>query len=140
LLAEHFGTIDAIQDASVETLSAIQGVGPIIARNIHQFFNNRLNKALIDRLRKGGVGFPAHKKQVASTVFAGKTFVITGTLSQPRNHFKNLIEANGGKVSGSVSKATSYLLCGADPGSKLTDAKKLDVPVLDEEQFAKLLK
>ncbi len=140
LLAEHFGTLESLQKASVEELSAIQGVGPITARNIYQFFSNPQSKALIDQLRKGGVEFPSYKKAVASTVFAGKTFVITGTLSQPRNHFKNLIEANGGKVSGSVSKATSYLLCGADPGSKLTDAKKLEVPVLDEEQFEKLLK
>lgn len=139
LLAEHFGEIEKLQNATAEELSAIQGVGPIIAKNISQFFSNAQNRKLIDRLRAGGVEFSAYEKRTTGSAFAGKSFVITGTLSQPRNHFKNLIEANGGKVSGSVSKATDYLLCGIDPGSKHDNAKKLGVEILDEDQFSALL-
>jgi DNA ligase (NAD+) len=139
LLAEHFHRIEPLERASQEELQNIAGIGPIIAANIRDFFDNRANQEMIAKLRKGGVVFPEHKSAAVGDKLAGKSFVITGTLSQPREHFKRIIEANGGKVSGSVSKSTNYLLCGLDPGSKLDSARKLGVTVLDEDQFLKLI-
>ncbi|MEW5994778.1 MAG: NAD-dependent DNA ligase LigA, partial [Candidatus Zixiibacteriota bacterium] len=138
LLAEQFGSFDVFQKADVTELEQIQGIGSVIARNIRSFFDNDGNRRMIEKLRKGGVRFPAYRRTVKSNL-AGKTFVITGTLSQPRNHFKNLIEQHGGKVAGSVSSTTDYLLCGTDPGSKLDKARKLKVEVIDEDQLTVLI-
>ncbi|KAA3636709.1 MAG: NAD-dependent DNA ligase LigA, partial [Calditrichaeota bacterium] len=112
LLAEHFISFEHLTKASEVALNDIDGIGPIIASNIHTFFNNHGNQQMIAKMKKAGVLFSDYKSSAKSVTFAGKTFVITGTLSQPRNHFKNLIEENGGKVSGSVSAKTDYLLAG----------------------------
>ncbi len=140
VLAEHFVSFEKLQKASREELTNIAGIGPIIAENIQDYFGNSGNQNMLRKLREGGVEFPDYHKNIASDTFAGKTFVITGTLSKPRNHFKNLIEQNGGKTSGSVSVKTDYVLAGADPGSKLDNAKKLGVKIIDEDEFEKLLR
>jgi DNA ligase (NAD+) len=139
LLAEHFGSFDKLAQARAEELQSISGIGPVIAGNIHDFFSQKSNREMIAKMRRGGVLFPDYAVARGSGKLDGKSFVITGTLSKSRDHFKKVIEANGGKVVGSVSKATDYLLCGLDPGSKLTNAKKLGVTVLDEDQFLALL-
>lgn len=139
VLADNFGTIDSLQQASQEKLQSIDGIGPVIAENIVDFFRTPGNRELIARMRQGGVEFPPQKPAAKGTALAGLSFVITGTLSKPRDHFKSLIEQNGGKVSGSVSKKTDYLLCGEDAGSKLEDARKLGVKVITESEFAALL-
>ncbi|MFZ5980446.1 MAG: NAD-dependent DNA ligase LigA [Candidatus Zixiibacteriota bacterium] len=139
LLAEHFGTFDNLQNASLEGLETIRGIGGVIARNIIDFFANKGNREMIAAMKKGGVVFPEFKSKRIEGGFSGKVFVITGTLSKPRNHFKNLIEERGGKVTGSVSSHTDFVLCGEDPGSKLDKARKLGIKVLDEDDFHKLL-
>jgi DNA ligase (NAD+) len=139
LLAAHFGSFDKLENSSVEELSDISGIGPVIAENIREFFDNDGNRRMIKKMRDGGVQFTPYTSSRGEGKLAGKTFVITGTLSQPRNHFKNLIEQNGGKVTGSVSNNTDYLLCGADPGSKFDKAKKLGIDIIDEDAFEKLL-
>jgi len=139
LLAEQFSTFDNLQKADLEELENIPGIGNVIARNIIDFFANEGNRKMIVTMKKGGVVFPEYKSTRTESELSGKVFVITGTLSQPRNYFKNLIEERGGKVTGSVSGKTDYVLIGADPGSKLDKARKLGVTVIDEEQFKNLL-
>ncbi|HEX2897924.1 MAG TPA: NAD-dependent DNA ligase LigA, partial [candidate division Zixibacteria bacterium] len=139
LLAEEFEEFDKLMYSSVENLTEIQGIGPVIAANIVEFFKDKKHRQMIDKMKKGRVQFKSFKKSAKSARLKGKTFVITGTLSKPRPHFKKIIEENGGKVTGSVSAKTDYLLCGADPGSKLDDAKKLGVKVLDENGLSGLL-
>lgn len=141
LLAERFGTIDRLIEVTAEGLSGIGGIGPILAESIAGFFADKKNRAMVARMRKGGVRFDPFKsdrRDVAGV--AGKTFVITGTLSKPRDHFKKLIEAAGGKAASSVSKKTDYLLAGEAPGSKLDKAQKLGVTILDEAAFLTMLK
>ncbi|UCE25338.1 MAG: NAD-dependent DNA ligase LigA [Candidatus Zixiibacteriota bacterium] len=139
LLAEYYGSFDRLMAASVEELTEISGIGPVIASNIYEYFRNKGNQDMIVRMRRGGLLFPDYSPKVTGGKLSGKTFVITGTLSKPRSHFKNLIEQQGGKVSGSVSAKTDYLLAGEDPGSKLQKAGKLGVSVIDEEQLGQLL-
>jgi len=139
ILASEFSEFDKLMNASQDELVSIQGIGPVIAANIVRFFRDKAHKQMIAKMKKGGVEFTPYKAKTLSTKLKGKSFVITGTLSKPRPHFKKLIEDNGGKVSGSVSAKTDYLLCGADPGSKLDHAKKLGVNVLDEDGLSELL-
>jgi DNA ligase (NAD+) len=103
------------------------------------YFRNKGNRQMINKLKKGGVTFPDYRKAGGEGKLSGRTFVITGTLSQPRNHFKNLIEEQGGKVSGSVSSKTDYLLAGEDAGSKLDKARKLGTRIIDESELNQLL-
>lgn len=139
LLAEELGSFKELRSAGAERLEQIDGIGPVIAKNIAEFFHAEANRKMIEKLKRGGVEFPDYTSARSEGTFSGKTFVITGTLSKPRNHFKNLIENNGGKVTGSVSKSTDYLLCGADAGSKLDKAKKLGVAVIDEDELSSML-
>jgi len=138
LLAERFGSFEKLENASALELEEIEGVGPVIARNIRDFLDNEGNRRMLKKMRQAGVAFLIYKK-TASGGLNGKTFVITGTLSRPRNHFKNLIEQQGGKVSGSVSSRTDYLLCGIDAGSKLDKARKLGIDIIDEDKLDELL-
>lgn len=142
LLADHYSTIDEIAGANVEELQSIDGIGERIAGSIVEFFSIPQNRDLVRRLKEHGLFRPAPKKKKAeNTSLAGLTFVITGTLeSFSRDEAKSAIEARGGKVTGSVSKKTSYLICGADPGSKLENAQKQGVAILDEAAFKKLLR
>jgi len=137
-LAEHFGSIEALANASVEELQNVGEVGPKIAESIAEFFSNPANRQLVKRLEKAGLQFSGEKKQ-RGTKLAGKTFVLTGTLAKyTRDEAKKIIEDAGGKVTGSVSKKTDYVVAGSDAGSKLDKAKELKVPVIDEKEMEKL--
>jgi len=138
-LAEHFGSMDAIMNASVDELMQVNEVGPRIAQSIYEFFQEKRNRELVERLRKAGLIFTGRKKQ-RGTRLAGKTFVLTGTLVHyTRDEAKKLIEDAGGRVSGSVSKKTDYVVAGADAGSKLDKAKELNVSVIDEKALDAML-
>src|SRR5579863_5329267 len=138
-LAEHFGSMEALSTASVEELQNVNEVGPRIAESIVEFFSNAANRKLIDRLGEAGLTFKGKKKE-RGTKLAGKTFVLTGTLAHfTRDEAKKMIEDAGGKVTGSVSKKTDYVVAGADAGSKLDKAKELGVKVIDEKGLEKLL-
>lgn len=139
VLADELETFDNLQTASVDQLQSINGIGPIIAANIARFFDSDGNQKMVAKLKRGGVIFPPRQKRSGGGKLHGKTFVITGTLSKPRDHFKELIESAGGKVSDSVSKKTDYLLCGEDAGSKLEKARSLGVKILGEAEFVSLL-
>jgi DNA ligase (NAD+) len=139
LLAQEFGSIDAIMAASAEELERVEEVGPRISTAIVDFFARPANRELVDHLKAAGVEMTAEKKQ-RTTQLAGLTLVLTGTLPHlSRDEAKARIEAAGGKVSGSVSKKTSYVIAGEEAGSKLDKARELNVPVLDEDGLMKLL-
>jgi DNA ligase (NAD+) len=142
-LAKHFGALDRILEASTEQLLEVPDVGPVVAQSIRTFFDQPHNREVVEQLRAAGVTWEEHEGAAADTApkpFAGKTFVLTGTLpSMTRDEAKELIEAAGGKVAGSVSKKTHYVVAGAEAGSKLDKAQELGVPVLDEEGLRQLL-
>ena len=138
-LAEHFGSMEALEQAGVEELQNVNEVGPRIAQSIVEFFSIAANRKLIERLGEAGLAFKGKRKE-RGTKLAGKTFVLTGTLAKyTRDEAKKMIEDAGGKVTGSVSKKTDYVVAGADAGSKLDKAKELGVAVIDEKEMAKLL-
>jgi DNA ligase (NAD+) len=141
-LAREFGNLGALKNATGERLQRIEGVGPNIAEAILDWFSRKPNQRLLERLRKRGV-WPEYMPEAAgpgSTALSGKTFVITGTLrNYSREEAKRMIEAQGGKVTESVTKKTSYLVLGEDPGSKLRKAKDLNIPILDENGFEKMI-
>jgi DNA ligase (NAD+) len=138
-LAEHFGSMDGLMNASEEELEQVNEVGPRIAQSIAEFFQEPKNRELVKRLRDSGLTF-AGKKKERGTKLAGKAFVLTGTLVQfTRDQAKKLIEDAGGRVSGSVSKKTDYAVAGADAGSKLDKARELGVRVIDEDEMKELL-
>ncbi|MDE3186136.1 MAG: NAD-dependent DNA ligase LigA [Acidobacteriota bacterium] len=139
LLAQEFGSIDALMAASAEELERVEEVGPRISQAILEFFAQEKNRALVEHLRKAGVDMTAEKKQ-RTTQLAGLTFVLTGTLpTMTRDEAKARIEAAGGKTAGSVSKKTGYVVAGEEAGSKLDKARELKIPVLDEAGLMKLL-
>ncbi len=138
-LAEHFGTLDHLMRADEAELQAVNEVGPRIAHSIVEFFREPRNRELVDELRKAGLTFAGTKKE-RGTKLAGKTFVLTGTLANySREQAKKMIEDAGGRVSGSVSQKTDYVLAGADAGSKLDKARELGIPVITEQQIEGLL-
>ncbi|HXO34085.1 MAG TPA: NAD-dependent DNA ligase LigA [Candidatus Acidoferrales bacterium] len=138
-LAEHFGAMEALEQAGVEELQNVNEVGPRIAESIVEFFGIAANRKLVERLRQAGLTLSGQKKQ-RGTKLAGKTFVLTGTLVHfTRDEAKKMIEDAGGKVTGSVSKKTDYVVAGADAGSKLDKAKDLGVEVIDEKEMQQLL-
>ncbi len=142
-LAKHFGSLDPIMNATLEELLEVNDVGPVVAEAIHQFFAEEHNRTVIEQLRAPGrvtwlEGPPAPK--APQGVLAGKTVVLTGTLPNlAREDAKEMLEAAGAKVAGSVSKKTDYVVAGAEAGSKLAKAEELGIPVLDEEGMRKLL-
>ncbi|HLV94461.1 MAG TPA: NAD-dependent DNA ligase LigA [Candidatus Acidoferrales bacterium] len=140
LLASHFGSMEKIADAAAEALMEVGEVGPKIADGVREFFSESANRKLIERLRHAGVNMKEERQALESDKFAGKTFVFTGTLAnRTREEAEALVAAHGGKAGNSVSKKTSYVVVGTDPGSKFDKAKTLGVPTLDEKQFEKLL-
>ena len=142
ILVEHFACLKNLMKAGTEDLDKVEGVGPSIAESIVQFFQEEQNLKLIGTLAELGVTIEAseeaHEEKLPQTL-AGKSFVITGTLSMDRNDAEKMIKARGGKPVSSVSKKTDYLVLGANPGSKLQKAQELGITVLDEEQFKSLL-
>ncbi|HMX10186.1 MAG TPA: NAD-dependent DNA ligase LigA, partial [Burkholderiaceae bacterium] len=142
-LVRHFGRIDAVMDATVEQLLEVRDVGPIVAQSIRTFFEQPHNREVVEQLRAAGVTWEEHDGAVADAApkpLAGKTLVLTGTLpTLSREDAKALIEAAGGKVSGSVSKKTHYVIAGEEAGSKLDKARELGVAVLDEAGLQALL-
>jgi len=140
-LARHFGSLDAIMDASVAELEAVEDVGPVVAESIHTFFGQPHNREVVEQLRASGLGWPEGEPQrQAPKPLAGKTIVLTGTLpTLSRDEARDLLEAAGAKVAGSVSKKTDYVVAGAEAGSKLDKAQALGIPVLDEDGLRGLL-
>jgi DNA ligase (NAD+) len=139
LLAAHFGSMEALMAASEDELTKVTEVGPKVASGVMEFFAEEKNRDLVRRLAECGVEMTAEKKITTSTL-EGLTFVITGTLpSMTREEAKELIERAGGRVSGTVSKKTSYVVAGEEAGSKLDKAQSLGVPVLDEAGLRALL-
>ncbi|MBI2805445.1 MAG: NAD-dependent DNA ligase LigA [Planctomycetes bacterium] len=144
LLANEFGSIDALMEASPERLNQINGIGPIMADAIHAYFHEDHSQGIIEDLRALGLKLTQDKRpspaQAGGADLAGKTFVVTGTLAKyQREEIEALIRQLGGKASGSVSKNTSYLIAGEKAGSKLDKAKQLGVPVLTEEEFETMI-
>jgi DNA ligase (NAD+) len=140
LLAAHFGSMDKLAAATDEELTGVTEVGPKVAEGILEFFSESANRKLIERLRAAGVNMKDERAAPKSSKFAGMTFVFTGTLvKRSREEAEALVAAHGGKAGSSVSKKTNYVVVGTDPGSKYEKAKSLDVPILDEAQFEKLV-
>jgi DNA ligase (NAD+) len=137
-LAEHFGSMEALENAGIDELQDVNEVGPRIAESIVEFFGIAANRTLVERLRQAGLTLTGEKKR-RGTKLAGKTFVLTGTLAHfTRDEAKKMIEDAGGKVTGSVSKKTDFVVAGADAGTKLDKAKELGVKVIDEREVEKL--
>jgi DNA ligase (NAD+) len=140
LLAEHFCSMDKLASASAEQLMEVGEVGPKVAEGVLEFFSESANRKLIEHLKAVGANMKEERAAPISAKFTGKTFVFTGTLAnRTREAAEALVAAHGGKAGGSVSKKTSYVVVGADPGSKLAKAQSLGVSVLDESQFEKLV-
>ena len=138
-LAEHFGSMDALMKAGEEELQEVNEVGPRIAQSIVEFFQEPKNRALVEQLREAGLTLTGKKKE-RGTALAGKTFVLTGTLPHlTREEAKKMIEDAGGRVSGSVSKKTDFVVAGDEAGSKLDKAKELGVKVIGEKEMQELL-
>jgi len=140
LLAAHFGSMEKLADASEEDLTNVTEVGPKVAEGILEFFSERANLKLIERLRAAGVNMKEERAAPKSAKLAGMTFVFTGTLAKrSREEAEALVASHGGKAGSSVSKKTTYVVVGTDPGSKYDKAKSLGVTILDEAQFDKLI-
>lgn len=138
-LAQEFGSMDTIMNAPTDELERVEEIGPRISQAIFDFFARPANRELIEHLKRAGVLMTAEKKQKTNQL-AGMTLVLTGTMPNlSRDEAKALIESAGGKVSGSVSKKTSYVVAGEEAGSKLDKARELKVPVLDEAGLRALL-
>ncbi len=141
LLAQHFGSIDALLEASAEELEAVPGIGPIVGRSVHDFLRAKQHRRLIEKLRKGGVAMAASTPARREGPLSGQSFVITGTLSSmPRSEAEARIRQLGGTAASSVTKATGYLVVGEGPGSKLAKAEKYGTKILDEDAFLALLR
>ena len=140
-LARRFGSLEKLADASTSDLTQINDVGPKVADEISTFFHEPATRRLLSSLKKAGLNFTAQKEELAERggVFAGKKFVLTGTLSRPREEFIRQIQSLGGSVAGSVSAKTDYLLAGEEAGSKLDKARALEVRILSEKDFEKLV-
>jgi DNA ligase (NAD+) len=141
-LGRHFATLDDVFAATAEELTAADDIGGVIAQSLVQWRDDIHNKALIGRLREAGLNFTSqlYQPRAAAGPFAGKTFVLTGTLpTLTREAAAAKIEACGGRVSGSVSKKTDYVVAGMEAGSKLEKAEKLGVKIIDEKELLALL-
>jgi DNA ligase (NAD+) len=139
-LADHFKTLESLQNASLDELIRVQNTGAVVASSIRDWFQNRDNIALIEALKKHGLNFgEADHEATERHALRGTSWVITGTLSEPREVFEELIRRNGGRVTSSVSKKTNYLLVGEDAGSKLEKARQLGIEIVEEGKFRKML-
>ena len=142
LLANHFRTLENLLAAKKSEIAAIEGIGPIIAESVVRFFEEPSNRDELARLRELGLRIeepPPQPEEAGPKPLENLVFVLTGTLSRPRPEWKKRIEAAGGRVTGSVSRKTNYVVAGTDPGSKVTKARELGVEILDEERLESLL-
>ena len=140
ILASQFKTLEALQNATLEDLTAVDDIGEITAKNILDWMASPQSRHLIERLKEAGVNMTA-AEQGSDQRFTGMTFVLTGTLEKfTRDEASEMIEARGGKSAGSVSKKTSYVVAGEAAGSKLRKAQELGIPVLTENEFLELMK
>ena len=140
LLAENFGSLEDLEEAKSEDLEKVTEVGPKVSESIVEFFSEPANRKLIKKLQAAGVRPTAEKREIKSQKFAGKSFVFTGALEhRSREEAGEIVQQHGGKLSGSVSKKTDYVVVGADPGSKYDKAKELGVTILTEAEFEKLV-
>ena len=142
LLAGHFGSIDDISGAGLETLTAIEGIGPVMAESICSFFRNKENLKILKKLKSAGVRMTGARSKInrAAGQLSGKTIVLTGSLkSFTRHEAMEIIMRLGGRASSSVSKNTDFVVAGDEAGSKLEDAKKMGVKIIGEEEFKKLV-
>jgi DNA ligase (NAD+) len=142
VLVGGFGSVDAIEEAPLGHLQSVNEIGPVVAAAVREYFDEPRNRQLVARLRDAGLHTVGEKTAPEATggALAGQTFVVTGALSDlSRDEAFAAIEALGGKVTGSVSRKTTYLVVGAEPGSKLDKARELGVSVLDEQAFLKLI-
>jgi DNA ligase (NAD+) len=138
LLAEHFGSMERFREASADELYEVEEIGPKVAQSITEFFNEKRNSDVIEKLRKSGLQFEQKKRRAGDTL-EGLQFVLTGSLpSLSREEATRMIEQAGGRVTGSVSKKTDYVVVGADPGSKLEKARSLGIQTIDEAGLRKL--
>jgi DNA ligase (NAD+) len=136
ILARHFGSLNKLADASVDDIASVRGVGRVIAEAVHGFFHDRTGKRLVERLRQRGLNFSEPQAAVAGGALAGRTVVLTGTLpTLSRNEATELVELHGGRVTSSVSKATTFVVAGEDAGSKLEKARSLGIEVIDEGEL-----
>jgi len=140
ILAKNFNNIEEMLNANVETFENINEIGTIMAESLVKFFTSEQTRDLISKLREAGINMKGNKQEISDNRFEGMTFVITGTLpSLSRNEATDIIESLGGKVSGSVSKKTSYLLVGEEAGSKLTKAESLGITIINEDEFKNMI-
>jgi DNA ligase (NAD+) len=136
VLARHFGTMDAVASASVEEISSVRGIGPIIAEGVAKYFRDPGARRLLEKLRIAGVNFSEPQQVAAGGALAGKTVVITGTLpTLTRTHATEVVEKAGGRVTSSVSRSTNFVVAGEEAGSKLEKARTLGVEVIDEAEL-----
>lgn len=140
LLAEHFGSLERLKQASVDELSAIEGIGPIVAMSVVDFFGNPENQRVLEKLHRAWGKLPEYQLSEGPKPLAGKTFVLTGGLEKySRDQAKKKLQELGAQVASSVSKKTDYVIVGVDPGSKYEQAVKLGITTLTEEEFLKLI-
>lgn len=140
LIADHFGSIEALMNATVEQIDDIEGIGPILAQSVVDWFADPHHRKVLDKMRVAGVNMQADQKAAAGDSLNGLAFVLTGTLpTLSREQAEALIQSHGGKVTGSVSKKTSYVLMGDSPGSKADKARQLGVPIISEDDLKRLI-
>ena len=140
LLADRFGTMEGLSEASPQDIEAVGGIGGVISGSVTDFFKNKLNRRILEKLKKSGVGMAEPEKTGRLSVLAGQTYVFTGTLSGfSREEAESLVIAHGGKASSSVSRKTTAVVAGEEAGSKLAEAKKLGVRVMTEREFKELI-
>jgi DNA ligase (NAD+) len=140
LLAGHFGSIDALIDASVDDLTSVPTIGPKVAESVYEYFHDEQNLALIDKMKRGGVHLVAEAPAAREGPLLGLTIVATGSLTRwSRNEVESLIKRQGGVVASNVTKKTDYVVAGESPGTKLARAEEYGITILDEEEFVKLL-
>jgi DNA ligase (NAD+) len=140
LLADYYGSIGKLQKSPASEIDGIEGIGPTIAESIVQFFQQKSNQKVLEKLKQSGVRMEEIRDRQKRGIFAGKTFVLTGALSRfTRDGATTLIESEGGKVSSSVSRNTDYMLVGSSPGSKYRKALDLGIRIIDEDTFVNIM-
>jgi DNA ligase (NAD+) len=141
LLANHFGTLDALAEAGDEEISQVEGIGPRIAESVRAYFRDEGKRAIIEKLRAAGVNMEQRRPKRVEGPLTGQTFVFTGTMaSMPRSRAEALVKSLGAEATGSVTRKVTLVVAGADPGSKLQKAEGYGITVLDEEAFLRMMR